>query len=48
MTIDGRQSVVPDDRRPAGREVIADRRRTRTAVQEAAAQIGIQGRKRCT
>jgi hypothetical protein len=37
MTIDGRGSVVPDDTRPAGRKVIADRLgRTRTTVLEAA------------
>jgi hypothetical protein len=40
-----RDGVVTDDARPAGREVIANRRPT---VQQAAAQIGIHGPKRCT
>ena len=48
MAIDGRRSVGPDDTRPAGREVIADRRHTHTTVQEAADAVGIQGRKSCT
>jgi hypothetical protein len=35
MTIDGRRSVVADDTRPAGSELIADRLdRTRTTVHE--------------
>ena len=41
-------SVVPDDTRPAGWEVIADRRLDAHDRGGSAAQIGIQGRKRCT
>jgi hypothetical protein len=47
MTIDRRQSVVPDETRPAGWEVLAIADGTREAVPETAAQIGIQGRERC-
>ena len=41
-------SVVPDDTRPVGWEVIADRRPDAHDRGGSAAQIGIQGRKRCT